>query len=67
MGKLNVPPTADPASNVRKGPAGPSGPGAESKADMGGAMDSAIGPGAKRNSGGENLGFNSSAIHAALK
>lgn len=67
MGRLQVPPTANPASNGRKGPAGPSGPGPETKSDMAGAFGSNPGPGKGANTGDANLGFNSGAIHEALK
>ena len=66
MGKLNIPPTSNPAMPGRKAPhtadAGP-----ETSADMAGAMNSNPGPGSKRNTGDANLGFKSSAIQAALK
>lgn len=67
MGKLNVPPTSDPATPGRKGPAGPTGVGNESKSDIEGAFNSMPGPGSKRNTGDANLGFSSSEIHSALK
>lgn len=65
MGRLNVPPTANPASNGRGAPAA-GGPGPETKADIEGAMNSNPGPGEKRNAGGPGLSFNSGELHKAL-
>ncbi len=67
MGKLMIPPTSDPASTGRKGPAGPSGVGNETKADVSGAMMSNPGPGSGRNSGGGNMSFDSKCIKDTLK
>ncbi len=66
MGRLNLPPTANPASGGRKGPAGPGGVGNETSTDVHAAQMSTPGPGSKRNTGDENLGFNSSKLHEAL-
>lgn len=68
---LKVPPTADPASNARKGAASGSkmnAVGNEASADVSGAFSSKVGPGDKRASGaGSNMSFDSSCIHEALK
>jgi hypothetical protein len=69
MGKLNVPHTADPASNGRKGPASGSktdAVGNETSAAMEGAFSSSVGPGSKRNVGGPGLEHNSAMLKAAL-
>lgn len=69
MGRLNIPPTADPASNGRKGPAkggATDAVGNETSAAMEGAFSSKVGPGSARNTGDANLGHNSSSLHAAL-
>lgn len=67
MGKLNVPPTVDPATNGRKAPAkGDAGP--ETHAQVEEAIMSNPGPGSGRNGASQpNLSFNSKAIHGALK
>lgn len=65
MGKLNIPPTSDPAMPGRKAPHS-AGVGNETSADMDGALGSNPGPGTKRNTGDKNLGFDSGEIHKAL-
>lgn len=69
MGKLSVPHTPDPASGGRKGPARGSATNAvgnETSTSVPAAQMSNPGPGSKRNTGDENLGHNSSKLHAAL-
>mgnify|MGYP003443514856 FL=1 len=66
MGRLNVPPTADPASGGRKAPAGPGSVGNETDPAIETALASQPGPGAKRNVGGPGLGHNSAELHKAL-
>lgn len=69
MGRLNVPPTANPAENGRKGPAKGGATnvvGNETSAAVEAAMMSNPGPGSKRNTGDANLGHNSAALKAAL-